>query len=288
MAEKNSKEKAIIVFQDKEVRRTWHQDEWWFSITDIIQILADTTRPRKYWNDLKLKLKKDENFEVSGNIGQLKLVALDGKLRETDCANVETLFRIIQSIPSPNANKFKLWLARIGYDRIKEIENPELAQDRAKKYYELKGYPPAWIEKRLRGIAIRQELTEEWSERGVKEDKEYAILTNEINKVTFGISIKKHKQIKSMDPKFRNQNLRDNMNDLELIFNMLGEKVTTEITKKKDSQVFPECQDAAQRGGKVAGNARKETEKEIGKKVVSSDNYLDISGKRKKLIKSKK
>jgi len=273
----------LVVFQGKQIRRTWHKEEWYFSVVDIVALLTKSSRPRKYWSDLKLKLRNDEDFEVSEKIGQLKLKAPDGKLRETDCANVETLFRIIQSIPSPNANKLKLWLARVGNERIQEIENPELAQERAKEYYELKGYPKDWIEKRLRGIAIRQELTDEWKVRGVDGGKGYAILTNEISKATFGVPIKEHKQIKGLDPKFKNQNLRDHMTDLELIFSMLGEKVTTEVTKNNDSKGFVECKDAAKRGGRVAGKARVEAEKEIGRKVVSGDNYLELTGKVKKI-----
>jgi DNA-damage-inducible protein D len=277
-----SKENSLIVFQDKKIRRKWHNDEWYFSVVDVVGVLTESSRGRKYWSDLKLKLKNEEDFEVSDNIGQLKLQSSDGKCYATDCANLETIFRIIQSIPSPNANKFKLWLARVGYERIEEIENPELAQNRAKDYYELKGYPKDWIDKRIRGIAIRQELTDEWKQRGVEENKEFAILTNEISKATFGIPIKKHKQIKGLEPKFKNQNLREHMNDLELIFSMLGEKLTTETTRKKDAQGFVENKGAAQKGGKVAGRARKDAEKSLGIKVVNKDNYLDIEKKLEK------
>ncbi len=268
--------KSLIVFQGKNIRRIWHNKQWYFSVIDIVQVLTESSRARKYWSDLKLKLKQEEDFEVSENIGQLKLKSSDGKYYATDCANVETLFRIIQSIPSPNANKFKLWLARVGYERTQEIENPELAQDRAKEYYELKGYPKEWIDKRIRGIAIRQELTEEWKNREIKTEKEFAILTNEISKATFGIPIQKHKQIKGLDPKFQNQNLRDHMNDLELIFSMLGEKVSTEITKNKDSQGFDECKDAAKQGGNVAGKARIDAEKRIGKPITTRENYKEL------------
>lgn len=272
---------ALVVFQGKEIRRAWYEDEWWFSVVDVIAILTESHRARKYWSDLKIKLKGEEDFEVSEKIGQLKLAAPDGKLRETDCANVETLFRIIQSIPSPKANTFKLWLARVDYERIQEIENPELAQDRAKRYYELKGYPKDWIEKRIRGIAIGQELTNEWRQRGVQEKREFAILTNEISQATFGVPVKEHKQIKSLNPKFKNQNLRDHMDDLELIFSMLGERLTTEATRKKDAQNFVENLGAAKQGGEVAGRARKDAEKSLGIKVVSPDNYLDLKEKKK-------
>jgi len=284
MEEKKSKEKkAIVVFQDTEVRRTWHQDEWWFSVVDVVDVLieqADYQKARKYWNKLSQRL-REEGSEVVTNCHRLKLIASDGKLRETDCANTESLLRIIQSIPSKKAEPFKRWLAEVGNDRIKEIENPELAQDRAKKYYELKGYPPEWIEKRLRGIAIRQELTDEWDQRGVQKGKEYAILTNEISQATFGVSIKQHKQVKNMDPKFKNQNLRDNMIDLELIFGMLGEKLTTETARQDDAQGFPENKKAARKGGGVAGRARKDAEKSLGIKVVSDQNYLDLVSKKR-------
>ena len=284
MEEKKSKEKkAIVVFQDTEVRRTWHQDEWWFSVVDVVDVLieqADYQKARKYWNKLSQRL-REEGSEVVTNCHRLKLIASDGKLRETDCANTESLLRIIQSIPSKKAEPFKRWLAEVGNDRIKEIENPELAQDRAKKYYELKGYPPEWIEKRLRGIAIRQELTDEWDQRGVQKGKEYAILTNEISQATFGVSIKQHKQVKNMDPKFKNQNLRDNMTDLELIFSMLGEKLTTETARQDDAQGFPENKKAARKGGGVAGRARKDAEKSLGIKVVSDQNYLDLVSKKR-------
>jgi DNA-damage-inducible protein D len=273
-------ENALFVFEGKNIRRNWYKEEWYLSVVDVIGVLTESSIPKRYWTDLKSKLKNDEDFEAYDFIVRLKLKAPDGKLRETDCANVETLFRIIQSVPSPNANKFKLWLARVGYERIQEIENPELAQDRAKKYYELKGYPKEWIDKRIRGIAIRQELTEEWKVRDVKEGKEFAILTNEISQATFGVSIKEHKVIKNLDPKFKNQNLRDNMNDLELIFSMLGEKLSTETTKKRDAQGFSESKETAKEGGEVAGRARKDAEKSLGIKVVSEENYLDLKKKK--------
>ena len=219
---------------------------------------------------------------MSDNIGQLKLKSSDGKYYATDCANTETLFRIIQSIPSPNANKFKLWLARVGYERIQEIENPELAQNRAKEYYELKGYPKNWIDKRLRGIAIRQELTDEWKSREVKTEKEFAILTNEISKATFGRTVGEYKEFKQL--KKKNQNIRDHMNDLELIFTMLGEKSTNEITKEKNSKGFNECKESANEGGDIAGRARKDLEKNLGRSIISDDNFLPKQKNKKKLI----
>ena len=270
---------ALVVFEGAKIRRTWHDNQWYFSVVDVVGVLTDSSIPRRYWSDLKSKL-IEEGFEPYDKIVQLILQAEDGKMRPTDCANTESMFRIIQSIPSKKAEPFKRWLAKVGYERTQEIENPELAQDRAKEYYELKGYPEDWIEKRLRGIAIRQELTDEWKERRVDEKRDYAILTNEISKATFGKSIKEHRKIKSLDPMNKNQNLRDHMTDLELIFTMLGEKSTTEITKSRESNGFDECFDSSKEGGKIAGNARKELEKKTGRKVVSSENFLSITGKK--------
>ncbi|MEK6937614.1 MAG: Bro-N domain-containing protein [Nanoarchaeota archaeon] len=276
-------EKAMVVFEGKSIRRIWHDEKWYFSIIDIIQVLTDSSNPRNYWNMLKAR-EAEQGIELYTICVQLKLPAADGKYYETDCANTESLFRIIQSIPSKKAEPFKRWLAQVGYERIQEIENPELAQDRAKEYYELKGYPKDWIDKRLRGIAIRQDLTDEWKNRGVQERREYAILTDEISKATFGISTKEHKGIKSLDPKFKNQNLRDHMNDLELIFTMLGEASTIRIAKNKDAQGFVENKGTSQEGGSVAGVARKELEKRSGEKVVSEENYLHLQEKKKKQI----
>ena len=278
------KDKALVVFQGKKIRRTWFNDEWWFSVVDIIGALTQTDRARKYWSDLKTKL-TEEGFEVSEKIGQLKLMADDGKLRLTDCANTKNMFRIIQSIPSPKAEPFKQWLAQVGYDRVQEIENPELAQKRMKEIYKAKGYSNDWIEKRVRGIAIRDELTDEWKKRGVKTEREYCILTAEISKATFGMTPSEYQRFKGL----KRENLRDHMNDLELIFTMLGERVSTEITRKEDKQEFIEVEDAAKRGGRVAGNARKETEQEIGRPITTRENYLSEPEKKKKLEdKSKK
>jgi len=270
----------LVVFQDKKIRRIWHNDEWWFSVVDIVRILTESVDARKYWNKLIQRL-REEGSEMVTNCHQLKLESSDGKKYLTDCINTEGAFRIIQSIPSKKAEPLKLWLAKTGYERIQEIENPELGQNRIKKYYELKGYPKEWIDKRLRGIAVRQTLTEEWNNRGIEEKKDYAILTNEISKATFGVGIKDHKKVKGLDPKFKNQNLRDHMTDLELIFNMLGEASTTEIAKKKDSQGFNENKLAAKEGGKIAGDARKNLELKTGDKVVSEKNYLDLKKKKK-------
>ncbi len=266
---------ALVVFEGKNIRRVWFNDEWWFSVVDIIMALTQSDRARKYWSDLKVKL-LEEGFEVSEKIGQLKLVAEDGKLRITDCATTKNLFRIIQSIPSPKAEPFKLWLAQVGYERIKEIQNPELAQKRMKELYTAKGYPEDWVEKRVRGMAIRDELTDEWDKRGIKTKKEYAILTAEISKATFGMAPGEYLRFKGLDK----ENLRDHMNDLELIFTMLGERVTTEITQQKDAQNFKGCENAAKEGGDVAGNARRDAEKRIGKKIVTSNNYLNLPQKK--------
>lgn len=271
----------IIVFEDNKIRRLWHDNEWYFSIADIIGVLTGSTNVRDYWYRLKKREQESSGIELSTFCRQLKLQSSDGKYYSTDCANTESLFRIIQSIPSPKAEPFKRWLAKVGYERIQEIENPELAQERMKELYEQKGYSKDWIDKRLRGIAIRQELTDEWKDRGVDEKIEYAILTNEISKATFGKNVGEHKQFKGL----KRENLRDHMTDLELIFSMLGEKVTTEITQNEDAVGFMECKGAANRGGRVAGNARIDAEKEIGKPIVSKDNYLIEPEKQKKLKK---
>src|SRR3989338_5171360 len=273
---------ALVVFQDKQIRRIWFNDEWWFSVVDIIGALTESDRARKYWSDLKTKL-VDEGFELSAKIGQLKLPSADGKYYETDCANTENMLRIIQSVPSPKAEPFKRLLAQVGYERIQEIENPELGQDRIKKYYELKGYPKEWIDKRMRGIAIRQELTEEWKKRGVQ-DQEYSILTNEITKSTFGKTVQEYKEFKKLQNK--NQNLRDHMTDWELILAMVGEKATTDIPLAKDSQGFSECKRSAQEGGEIAHNTRKELEQKIGRSVVTDDNFPSMGQNKKKLIKN--
>lgn len=277
MAEETSK---LVVFQDKKIRRIWHNNEWFFSVVDVIQALTDSTNPRNYWNMLKAR-EAEYGVELYTICVQLKLLAEDGKLRETDCINTEGAFRIIQSIPSPRAEPFKLWLAKVGYERVKEIENPELGQDRIKQYYELKGYPKDWIDKRLRGIAIRQELTDEWKSREVTREKEFAILTDEIAKATFGKSVKEHKAIKGLDPKIENQNLRDHMTDWELILTMVGEKATIDITKVRNSKGFGKCLTASIEGGTIAGNTRRELEKKIGKSIVSNENYLHLSDKNK-------
>jgi len=283
MADKLIDNKSLIVFQGNGIRRLWYNEEWYYSVIDIIAILTeqeDFQTARKYWNKLSQRL-REEGSEVVTNCHRLKLPAPDGKLRETDCTNTETLFRIIQSIPSKNAEPFKLWLAQVGYERVQEIENPELAQKRMKELYKSKGYSGDWIEKRVRGIAIRDELTDEWDKRGIGTEKEYAILTAEISKATFGLTPSQYKELKGL----KRENLRDHMNDLELIFTMLGEASTTKIAQKKDAQGFEENQNAAKEGGFVAGVARKELERRTGDKVVSEENYLHLSEKKKKQLK---
>ncbi len=275
----DSKE-ALVVFEGTKIRRTWHDDQWYFSVVDVVRVLTDSSIPRRYWSDLKSRL-QEEGFEPYDKIVQLTLQAEDDKMRLTDCANTESMFRIIQSIPSPKAEPFKRWLARVGYERIQEIENPELAQDRVKEYYELKGYPKDWIDKRLRGIAIRQDLTDEWKNREIQEQKDFAILTNEISKATFGKTVGEYKKFKGLD----SQNLRDHMTDWELILTMVGEKATTDITISKDSQGLNECRDSAVEGGTIAKNTRKELEQKTGKTVISSENYLHLTGtKQRKLV----
>ncbi len=281
MAEEN--QKGLIVFQDRKIRRLWYNNEWHFSVVDIIAVLTDQEfqTARKYWNKLSQRL-REEGSEVVTNCHLLKLPAPDGKLRETDCANTKSLFRIIQSVPSKKAEPFKIWLAEVGKERIEEIENPELAQDRVKEYYELKGYPKDWIDKRIRGIAIRQDLTEEWKSRGVQEEKDFAILTNEISKATFGKTVGEYKQFKGLQK--QNQNLRDHMTDWELILTMVGEKATTDITIAKDAKKFPELKQTAKEGGDIAKNTRTELEQKIGKPIVSKKNYLHLVENKKKLI----
>ena len=273
------KDSALVAFQGKNIRRTWHQEEWWFSVTDIVQVLTDSPSPRQYWGVLKGREPQLLTFCL-----QLKLLSSDGKSYATDCANTKNMFRIIQSIPSPKAEPFKQWLAQVGYERIREIENPELAQNRVKEYYELKGYPKELVDKRLRGIAIRQELTDEWKQRGISEQRDFGILTNEISKATFGKTFEEYKEFKGLQKK--NQNLRDHMTDWELIFNMLGEKATTDITRTRNARGFPENRKAARRGGEIAHHARKELEGETKEPVVSKTNFLGLA--EKKSIENKK
>jgi hypothetical protein len=304
-----TEETSIKLFEKKKVRTIWddQNEKWWFSILDIIAILTDQPdykKVRNYWKVLKyrLKIEGSELFEGTAevvtncnhfrnetvtnchglknelctNCNQLKLLAPDGKMRLTDVADTKQILRLIQSIPSPKAEPFKLWLSQVGYERLQEIENPELAQERMKFLYEQKGYPQDWINKRLRGIAIRQNLTDEWKIRGISEESDYAILTAEISKATFGMTPSEYKEHKGL--KKKNQNLRDHMTDLELIFTMLGERVTTEISQKERPESFQANKKVAKRGGNVAGIARKQTEKELGRTIISEENFL--SGER--------
>ena len=274
----------IKLFESKQIRSQWSESEqkWYFVITDVVQVLTDTTNPSDY---IKKMRKRDAQLsEGWGQIVTPLLMDTAGGKQKLNCANAKGLLRIIQSIPSPKAEPFKLWLAQVGSDRLDEIENPELATQRTRELYKLKGYPDDWIEKRMRSIAIREELTEEWKNRGVKEQIEYAILTAEISKATFGMTPSEYKKLKSL----KSQNLRDHMTDLELIFSMLGEASTTKVTRAKNAKGFMENKDAAQIGGSIAGNALKELEKESGEKVITSENYLPEPEKTKALTKGKK
>ena len=275
-------ETKIVIFKNKEIRKTFYKNEWWFSVIDIIEALTDSVNPRDYWFKMKIRVKEEDGFQLSTICRQLKLVATDGKKRATDCANTEGIFRLIQSIPSPKAEPFKRWLAKVGYERVQEIENPELASKRTRMLYKLKGYSEDWIEKRMRGIAIREELTDEWKNRGANENRDYEILTAEISKATFGITPVQYKKLKNL----KRENLRDHMDDFELIFAMLGERSTTEIHRTENSKGVPKLKSDAKAGGKIAGDARKQLEKRVGRSVVSKKNYIKAT-ESKKLSKRK-
>jgi hypothetical protein len=256
----------IISFKKQKIRRDWSDKDqkWYFSVIDIIEALSKSGRPRKYWNDLKIKL-KNEGSELSEAIGQLKMKSLDGKLYLTDVVDTETALRLIQSIPSPNAEPFKLWLARVGYERIEETEDPEKAIQRALSTYLKKGYSKSWVDLRLKSIEIRKDLTDEWGERGIKNSSEYAILTDDITFAWAGLRTKDYKKYKDL----KKENLRDNMTNLELVLNMLAETATTEISKNKKPNTFMENRVVAREGGGIAGKARKEVEEKSGRKVIS-------------------
>jgi len=275
MSEKTTK---LAIFKSKEIRKIIFQDKWWFSVIDVCGALTDSRDAGSYWRKLKQRLRA-EGSEIVTNCHGLKLESSDGKKYLTDCADTEGIFRLIQSIPSPKAEPFKRWMAKVGYERVQEIEDPELAMKRTRALYNAKGYSEDWIEKRMRGIAIREDLTEEWQKRGVKEHREYAILTAEISKATFGMTPSQYKEFKRL----KRENLRDHMTDLELIFSMLGERATTEITQTDNSRGFRKLKKDARDGGKIAGDAKKALEKKTGKNVSSSDNYLEISEKQKKI-----
>lgn len=261
----------IKLFESKQIRTVWNTEDqkWYFAVVDVVEILTESVNPKDY---IKKMRRRDEqlNSYWGTNCPPLEIIAKDGKKRKVQCANAEGLLRIIQSIPSTKAEPFKRWLAKVGYERLEEIENPELASKRTRELYKSKGYTDEWIEKRMRSIAIRDELTEEWKKRGIKQQIEYAILTSEISKATFGLTPSEYKKVKGL----KRENLRDHMNDLELIFSMLGEASTTEITKNKDAKGFSKSKTAAQKGGKIAGDARIALEMESGKKIVSKENYL--------------
>ena len=260
----------IIVFGARQIRRVWVDDQWYFSVVDIVGALTDSASPRKYWDAMKRREQEATGLQLSTLCRQLKLTAADGKSYMTEVVDTENAFRIIQSIPSPKAEPFKRWLAQVGYQRVQEIENPELAQQRMKELYKEKGYPADWIEKRMRSIAIRDELTDEWSARGIKGQKDFAILTAEISKATFGLTPTQYRDLKGL----QRENLRDHMTDLELIFTMLGEAATTEIARNRDAQGFVPNKAAARDGGTIAGNARRQLEHKSGKRVVTRQNYL--------------
>ena len=263
---------GIALFKGTKIRKTIHNNEWWFSVVDVIEALIDSANANDYWYRMKERLESEDRIQLSTICRQLKLESSDGKMYETDCSDTEGLFRIIQSIPSPKAEPFKRWLAKVGYERMQEIDNPELATKRTRMLYKLKGYPDDWIEKRMRGIAIREELTDEWKNRGAHEQKDYEILTSEISKATFGITPKEYKELKGLEK----ENLRDHMNDFELIFTMLGERSTTEIHRSEDSRGVVKLKDDAHAGGEIAGGARRNLEKRLKKSIVSKRNYKKL------------
>ena len=259
----------IAIFKGRKIRRRWNerQEKWYFSVIDVVAALTGSTIPKRYWRDLKIKFQK-EGSEVYEKIVRLKMPAPDGKLRDTDVSDTEVMLRIIQSISSPNAEPLKLWLARVGYERLEETADPELAISRALKTYLKKGYSQDWVNQRLKSIEIRKFLTDEWEKRGVKEGLEFAILTDEITQAWTGMTTGKYKQLKGL----KKENLRDNMTNLELVLNMLAETATTEISQKRQPRSFPQNKLVAKEGGTVAGNARREIEAKTGKKVITRKN----------------
>ncbi|MCK5466761.1 Bro-N domain-containing protein [Candidatus Parcubacteria bacterium] len=268
-----NKNNKLVIFESKQIRRVWHNGEWFFSVVDVVEVLAESMNPKQYLKKLR---SRDEELNLKwGTIcTPVEMFGKDNKKRKVNATNLKGAFRLIQSISSKKAEPFKMWLAQVGKDRIDEIENPELAQERIKQIYEQKGYPKDWIDKRLRGMAIRQNLTDEWKERGIKIQSDFAILTAEISKACFGMTPSEYKKLKNIPSKSK-ANLRDNMTDLELIFTMLGERVTTEISQEEKPDTFTKNKKVAKRGGEVAGKARKNAEKEIGKSVILKNNYLD-------------
>lgn len=271
----------LAVFEGKQIRKAFHEGEWWFAVIDIVEVLTGSSIPKRYWSDLKRKLVAEGFTEAYEKIVRLKMAAPDGKQRLTDCANTETLFRIIQSIPSPKVEPLKRWLAKAGKERLDEIENPELAMGRMQDLYEKKGYPKEWIDKRLRGIAVRQDLTDEWKERGAATRQEFAILTNEIMQGTFDLKVDEYKQVKSL----ARENLRDHMTDIELILTMLAEATTTKLHRDRDSQGMKPLTKDAKDGGAVAGRTRKDIEQQTGKPVISTENFKQMTGAKPKKLK---
>ncbi len=263
---------AMVVFGAKQIRRAWVDGQWYFSVIDVVGALTDSASPPKYWDAMKRREKASSGNDLSTLCRKVKLTGADGKVYASDAVNTEAAFRIIQSIPSPKAEPFKRWLAEVGYERVQEIGNPELAQQRMRRIYQEKGYPSDWIERRVRGIAVRDELTDEWQNRGIENQGDFAILTAEISKATFGLTPSDYKKLKGL----KRENLRDHMTDLELIFTMLGEAATTEIARNKDAQGFIPNKRAANEGGTVAGNARRQLEDKSGRKVITRDNYLAV------------
>ena len=270
-----SSDKALVQlqFEGYKIRRILDEEtqEWWYAVVDVIEALIDSTKPRNYWYDLKRREQAKSGVELSAICRQFKLKAPNNRFYDTDCANTEGMLRIIQSIPSPKAEPFKRWLAEVGSERLEELDNPELAAERLRQIYQVKGYSDDWIERRLQSIVTRNELTDEWQNRGVEVGREVAILTAEIAKATFGMTPAEHKKLK----KLKRENLRDHLTGLELAFTILGEAATTEITRQENARGFDENQVAARKGGRIAGNARRELEAETGKPVISTTNYLE-------------
>lgn len=275
----------VALFEQKEIRRTWQDEKWYFSVVDVVSVLTDQPNydsARNYWRVMKNRLKKEGADELVTNCNQLKMRSpKDGKTYKTDCADTEQLLRIIQSIPSPKAEPFKRWLAVVGAERIREIADPEIAAQRAQDLYRKKGYPDEWIALRARGIATRAELTDEWKKRGIESQSDYAILTADISRATFGMTPGEYKRMKGL----KSENLRDHMTTLELLFTELGEAATTEIARNTDTQGMSENRDAAHRGGKIAGDARRNLEEQTGRRVSTSDNYKALTEKKNKRLK---
>lgn len=273
----------LVLFKGKKIRQVFHDDEWFFSIVDVIEAITGSASPSRYWTELRDKLKEEGANELFDNIEKLKMPSHDGKLRYAEAVNTETLFRIVQSIPSPKAEPFKKWLAKIAYERIQEFQNPEIAIKRALLIYKVKGYSDEWINARIQTIVSRKELTREWAKRGIKEGMEYAILTDIISKGTFGIGVQDHKKIKGL----KHHNLRDHMSPLELALTMLGETTTAELARSTDAMGFKDNEDAARTGGKIAGDTRRSIEKKIGKTVVTKQNFLNMSEEKQESLPTK-